>query len=149
MGYIDKLIEDCHQAKLAKPSRTFEMTDFTDLAGIKKAIYTIEQIDGDPEKTFLDFCRFKQTKQRSCARANAPSKVLYVGSSTTNLQRRISEHLGRGNKATYALHLDHWCSDNYKVTIRVYDVAADVLQIIEDDLSHQLKPAFGKQGANR
>ena len=74
--------------------------------------------------------------------------MLYVGSSTTNLSKRISEHLGRGNKATYALHLEHWCKDKYRITVKVYDVASEVLQIIEDALSFELKPAFGKQGAN-
>jgi hypothetical protein len=30
----------------------------------------------------------------------------------------------------------------------MYDVENEVLQIIEDDLSDILKPAFGKQGGN-
>jgi len=36
----------------------------------------------------------------------------------------------------------------YKITIKEYTVAKDVLQIIEDDLSDQLSPAFGKKGGN-
>ena len=148
MSYIDKLIENCEKAKVATPIREFVMNDLSDLVGINQSIYVIEQIGGDPEGTFRDFCRFKQTKARSCSRPNAPSSVLYVGSSTTGLGKRISEHLGKGNSKTYALHLEHWCKEKYRITIKVYDVAADVLQIVEDALSFELKPAFGKQGAN-
>lgn len=148
MNYIDRLIENCWKAKSATPVREFVMNDLSELAGIKQAIYVIEQVGGDNEKTFLDFCRFKQKKLRSCARPNAPSGVLYVGSSTTNLAKRVSEHLGRGNKATYALHLEHWCEDMYRIKIKVYEVGSEVLQIIEDALSDELKPAFGKQGGN-
>ena len=147
MSYINNLIENCHRARSATPLREFVMADLSDLAGIKRAIYVIEH-DGDPEKVFLDFSRFKQSKARSCARLNAPSAVLYVGSSITNLSKRISEHLGRGSGSTYALHLDHWFSGRYKITIKIYDEPPEVMQIIEDDLSDMLKPAFGKQGGN-
>ena len=56
--------------------------------------------------------------------------------------------MGHGNKGTYALHLSHWFAGKFKITVKQYDVAGDVLQIIEDDLSYSLKPAFGKQGGN-
>jgi hypothetical protein len=108
MSYIDRLIDNCQKAKLARPLREFVLTNLSDLTNIRQAIYIIEQVDGDPEKTFLDFYRFKQSKTRSCARLNFPSRVIYVGSSTTNPSKRISEHLGKGHKATYALHLEHW-----------------------------------------
>jgi hypothetical protein len=42
----------------------------------------------------------------------------------------------------------YWFSGTYKITVRIYDVPDDVLQIIEDDLSDRLKPAFGNQGGN-
>jgi len=76
--------------------------------------------------------------------------ALYVGSSTTGLKKRIKEHLGDGSKSTYSLQLKHWFNGNYKITIKVYDdkISREVIQIIEDNLSHQLKPAFGKQGGN-
>ena len=96
----------------------------------------------------LSSCNRQAKKERACARLNAPSAVLYVGSSTTGVRKRIEQHLGRGNKGTYALHLSHWFSGQYKVTVKQYDVSDAVLQIIEDDLSHSLKPAFGKQGGN-
>lgn len=147
MSYIDKLIDNCQRAKSAIPLHEFVMADISELKGIRRAIYVIEH-DGDPEKVFLEFSRFKQSKARSCARLNAPSAVLYVGSSITNLRKRVSEHLGRGSGSTYALHLDHWFSGKYKITVKIYDEPPEVMQIIEDDLSDILKPAFGKQGGN-
>lgn len=148
MSYLDKLIENCQKAKTATPTREFVMSDLSDLAGINNAVYVIEQVDGDPEKTFEDFREFKKTTLRACARTNAPSSVLYVGSSTTGLKNRISQHLGRGPKATSALHLEHWFENTYRFRIKVYDIESDVLQLIEDALSDELKPAFGKQGGN-
>lgn len=148
MSYIDLLITSCNAAKAATPVKEIDGADLTALDGIEKAIYVIEEIDGDPEQTFLAFSRFKEKKKRACAKLNAPSMVMYVGSSTTGVRKRIEQHMGCGNKGTYALHLSHWFSGNYKITVRQYDVADEVLQIIEDDLSDKLKPAFGKQGGN-
>jgi len=74
--------------------------------------------------------------------------MMYVGSSTTGIRKRIEQHIGDGYKGTYALHLRHWFNGTYKITIKQYDESKDVLQIIEDDLSDKLKPAFGKQGGN-
>jgi hypothetical protein len=54
---------------------------------------------------------------------------------------------GSGNKATSALHLSHWFNGKYKVTVKQYDVEHEVLQIIEDDLSDLLRPAFVKKAA--
>ena len=148
MSYIDRLIKNCEIAKTSSPSREFEFQEVTDLDGIKQAIYIIEEIEGDIEKTFLKFSRYKDKKERKCAKLNAPSQIMYVGSSTTGLRKRIEQHLGDGHQGTYSLHLKHWFKGNYKITIKQYDVTREVLQIIEDDLSDQLKPAFGKQGGN-
>ena len=148
MSYIDRLIENCNSAKQASPIREFVMNNISDLDNINKAIYIIEQIDGDPQKTFEDFSFYRQRQERSCAKLNSPSQVMYVGSSTTGLKNRIYQHIGDGPKGTYALHLKHWFKGRYQVSIKIYNVSADVLQIIEDDLSDQLKPAFGKSGSN-
>ena len=148
MGYIDQLIASCEKAKASSPELVFEMSAVEDLGEIRKAIYIIEQIDGDSSETFDAFVSYKNISERKCPKPNAPSKVMYVGSSTTNLQQRIKQHIGDGHEGTYALQLQHWFEGNYKITIRVYDVENDVLQIIEDDLSHQLRPAFGKKGGN-
>ena len=63
-------------------------------------------------------------------------------------EKRIKEHIGDGNKNTYSLQLKHWFNGKYKITIQIYEEPIEVLQIIEDNLSYQLKPAFGKQGGN-
>lgn len=44
--------------------------------------------------------------------------------------------------------MSHWFKGRYKITIKVYDEELGVLQIIEDNISHNLKPAFGKLGGN-
>lgn len=150
MSYIDALIGSCETAKGAQPSKELEIDvcDLSPLAEIDRAIYIIEEVGGDPERTFLAFSRYKCEKKRACARLNAPSTVMYVGSSTTGLRRRIEEHMGLGGPGTYALHLTHWFQGKCRIVVRQYDVADGVLQIIEDALAHELKPAFGKRGAN-
>jgi hypothetical protein len=150
MSYIETLIERCKKAQAAKPAEEFELdiSDLSPLENIERAIYIIEEIDGNPNATFIQLSNYKQTGQRACPRLNAPSVVMYVGSSTTDLKKRITEHLGFGSKSTYALNLSHWFHGQYKITIRVYKESPDVLQIIEDSLSHELSPAFGKRGAN-
>lgn len=148
MTYIDTLIENCIKAKEARPIKEFIYDDTSQLKGIEKAIYMIEEVDGDPEKTFIDFSMYKQLKARACPKLNAPSPVIYVGSSTTGIKNRIEQHIGNGHKGTYALHLSHWFKGQHRITFKVYDVPIEVLQIIEDALSHDLAPAFGKQGGN-
>lgn len=57
--------------------------------------------------------------------------------------------MGEGHEATYALHLNHWFgSRKLKITIKEFNVSRDVLQIIEDAISYNLSPAFGKRGGN-
>lgn len=142
------MIKNCEIAKSTSPIKELEFNELSNLDDIKKAIYVIEEIEGDIENTFIVYSRYKETKERACAKLNAPSKVMYVGSSTTGVRKRIEQHIGQGHKSTYALHLSHWFNGKYKITIKVYDVDKDVLQIIEDDISDRLKPAFGKQGGN-
>ena len=142
------MIKNCELAKNATPSNEFELSDIKDLDGVKQAIYVIEEEGGDVEKTFLDFSRYKDRKERKCAKLNSPSQVMYVGSSTTGVKKRIVQHLGDGHEGIYSLHLKYWFEGKHKITIKEYSVAKEVLQIIEDDLSDNLKPAFGKQGGN-
>jgi len=148
MAYIDRLIENCELAKSSPPIREFELKNLTELDGMKQAIYIIEEVGGDVEETFNKLSQYKDLKKRKCPKLNAPSKIMYVGSSTTNVQKRIEQHLGKGYYGTYALHLNFWFTGNYKITIKQFNVSRDVLQIVEDSLSDQLKPAFGKQGGN-
>eukprot|EP01022_Parablepharisma_sp_SALTPOND_P011429 TRINITY_DN14770_c0_g1_i1.p5 TRINITY_DN14770_c0_g1~~TRINITY_DN14770_c0_g1_i1.p5 ORF type:complete len:159 (-),score=10.47 TRINITY_DN14770_c0_g1_i1:345-821(-) len=148
MRYIDRLIQNCQHAKKALPVKEFELQKLSDLDSLDNAIYIIEEIGGDINKTFEDFKKYRNKKERSCSKLNAPSNTMYVGSSTTGIRKRIEQHIGDGHKSTYALHLKHWFKGKYKITIKQYNVTRDILQIIEDDLSDQLSPAFGKQGSN-
>ena len=148
MSHIDRLIEHCKKAKNSKPVREFIMENLSELDNIDKAIYIIKQVDGDPQKTFKKLSAFKKTKTRSCPALNSPSQVMYVGSSTTGVGKRIKQHIGDGAAGTYALQLNYWFDGKYSITIKQYEESREVLQIIEDDLSDKLKPAFGKQGGN-
>ena len=146
--YLDVLIEACQEAKKAVPTREFKDARLEDLGDVKNAIYIIQQIDGDKTKTYESFIEYKALKQRACAKINHPSEVLYVGSSTTGVKKRLEQHLGLGPAGTYALQLNHWFVGRYTMTVREYECSRFVLQLIEDDLSAQLRPAFGKTGGN-
>lgn len=148
MIYIDNLIKNCLEAKLATPIQEFEVTDLAKLDGILKAIYVVEQIDGDPQETYQALASYKQTKERACPKLNEPSMVMYVGSSSTGVKSRIEQHIGNGYKSTFALHLSHWFTGRYKITVKHYDVSNEILQILEDAISYEMKPAFGKRGGN-
>lgn len=146
--YIHSLVADCKQALAATPTKDFVMLSLDDTIGISSAIYVIEELDSDPRKTFDAFLEFKNKKLRKCPKPNQPSSVLYVGSSTTNLKRRLKQHQGDGPKDTYALNLNCWFKGRYRILIKEYQVSSSILQILEDNLSSQLKPAFGKLGGN-
>lgn len=148
MNYIDQLIENCLLAKDAKPIKELDGKNLESLSCINTAIYIIEEVGGNPEVTFKNFDEFKKKKERACAKLNSPSSCLYVGSSSTGVKKRLEQHLGHGNRSTYALHLCHWFKGEYKITVLQYDVPLKVLQILEDNLSEKLKPAFGKLGSN-
>lgn len=156
MRYLEKLKDQCDQALKETPKRIFEMKRDSDLDGVGHAIYVIEEVGGDPEVTFNNFSRYRmeQSKKdkntrRSCSALNAASRTMYVGSSTTGIGNRIRGHLGKGHKGTYALQLDHWFEGKYKITIRDYgDLDRAIIQLLEDDLSYDMKPAFGKKGSN-
>jgi len=148
MRYIDRLIELCEQARAISPRREFVLQDLDELSNIKTAIYVIEEIGGDPIETFLQFSKYRDTRQRKCAKLNSPSPIMYVGSSTTGVKNRIQQHQGTGYHGTYALHMSHWFVGQCQITVKEYDCDRDVIQIVEDDLSDALQPAFGKRGGN-
>ena len=149
MAYLDDLIEDCRAAKKAKPIRQFIMAELHELKEIKSAIYIIRERNADTVSTFQAFQEFKKKKERRCAKLNHPSSTLYVGSSTTGLMKRVKQHLGDGPRSTYALHLSHLAAlQEIEIEILQYDVPREVLQLIEDSISVDLKPAFGKLGGN-
>lgn len=151
MNYISNLIKNCELALVAKPTKELKLNSIDkapDLNGIKSAIYIVLDKSGNPQQTFSDFSEFRKRKTHSCAKLNSPSGVMYVGSSTTGVRKRIEQHIGNGNKDTYALHLNKWFSGSYEIIINEYDVSKEVLQIIEDGISFDLRPAFGKRGGN-
>jgi hypothetical protein len=118
------------------------------LEDIQKAIYVIEEINGNRDETFQALALYKGKDERSCPKLNKASDVMYVGSSRTGVKGRIKQHLGTEGTATYALHLNHWFTGEYKITVTQYDVPNEVLQILEDDMADRWKPAFGKRGGN-
>jgi hypothetical protein len=150
MKYINNLVENCRLAMLAKPIKIFTFTEMDDLNYITNAIYIIEEVGGDINCTHNDFAEYRKSTDRKCSKINKkPSTVLYVGSSTTGVKKRIEQHLGNGHKGTYALNLKHWFPPRKeKITILEYDVSPEILQIIEDATSYDLSPAFGKSGDN-
>lgn len=124
---------------------------YKELIDFNSGIYLIKLVEGDKNVAYSRFISFKKLKQRSCAKVNShSSEVLYVGSSTTNIRKRIGEHLGEGNASTYSLHLKYWLPDQFKIEIEVrnYSESREVIQLIEDDLSYRHSPAFGKKGSN-
>ena len=161
------LISECEKAREIVLSNAFEDTfdlnlrvpdcsdiDLNKLRGVKNAIYVIEQIDGKHKECFTTFenHRKQHSKDYNFAQINDnPCKVLYVGSSKTGLKSRIKEHLGLlKSKQKYALHLNKWFKGEIKIIVYVLNSAIkrNVLQIIEDAKSYDLKPAFGKRGKN-
>jgi hypothetical protein len=93
----------------------------------------------------------KSKSDRAYARFNSQSKVLYVGSSS-DIGKRIREHLGYGAKATYALQLAHWCRNlnlSLEFVLAEYSTTtdSDLLQTLEDTLWDNLHPMFGRKGS--
>lgn len=151
MSYFDTLIHNVIAAKAATPVKTITIISPDDLPlldGITTAIYSITQTSGCPEESFVSMQKYKGSKKRACPKLNEPSSVMYVGSSTTGVRKRIEQHIGLGHPKTYALHLSYWFNEGYEITVSEYDEGREVVQLIEDAISHDLKPAFGKTGSN-
>lgn len=93
------------------------------------------------------------TNDRKYARLNKSiSPCLYVGSSS-DIAKRLKEHIGQGVKQTYALHICHWATDFPQVEIE-FDFAQyekntnqELLQTLEDVLWEKQNPMFGRQGS--
>ena len=151
-SYLTKLIEDSKIAIKETPSKEkiiFYDGDVSCLDNVKdfnKGVYIIEEVNGNPSKTFKDFEDHKSKGLVAMPKANSPNNVMYVGSSQTNLKNRILQHLGYGYRKTYALHLKDWFKGHIKITIKEYNVSNEVLQLIEDNIGFSEKPAFGRRG---
>ena len=166
--YLSNLIANINTAKQTLPARKFEFaaefpmsesaqlenqTDMGILSEIEHGIYIIRF--AQPEKVEVSQVRrllieYKSNKERSCPKINKnTSPVIYVGSSTTGLVKRLSQHFGFGPSKTYALHLQHWFKGFVSIDVLDYtDTTRPVLQLVEDAISSELMPMFGKQGGN-
>lgn len=165
-NYLDKLIANSMTAKKAICIEKIIIEGDSCVPDILAGIYIIKEKNGNIQSTFDQFKKFKddqsQKKKRNeknknheekeivlkCPKLNSPSEILYVGSSTTGVKERLYQHTTQASASTYALRLNEWFSGKYEIEIRVYEVTNEVLQLIEDNLSFNLKPAFGKRGPN-
>ncbi|HEY9833549.1 MAG TPA: hypothetical protein V6D26_23560 [Stenomitos sp.] len=90
---------------------------------------------------------------RAYARLNPhESSCLYVGSSS-DLLKRMKEHLGYGAKATFALNLAWWAGDFPDLGLSLgfsqlpETTTVDAMQALEDTLWDELRPMFGRRGS--
>ena len=148
MKYLEQLIQDAQKALITFPIKQLIVENVEDVKDVKQGIYIIEEIEGDKEKTFKDFLEYKKEKFRSMPAANQPSDILYVGSSVSNIKYRLLQHLGKGARQTYALHLNCWFNGKVRIKVLEYDTTPEILQLIEDSIAFDLQPAFGKRGSN-
>lgn len=156
MSYIDDLMNYCLITKQTLPIKMFQFKNTDDLNFLQaykhnKVIYVIELIEANPEQVFAQAKAFHAINTHfACAKINHPAKILYVGSCRQHFARRMLQHFTEQYPSTYGLHLNQWYQGQVVVRCAVYadEVLPAVLQLLEDDLSHQLNPAFGKKGAN-
>ncbi|EJM77191.1 GIY-YIG nuclease family protein [Pseudomonas sp. GM55] len=116
-------------------------------------IYQFSVEDDVCEDLYLAFAEAKDARKngRAYCRLNPVSRLLYVGSSA-NLDARIKQHLGFGNKGTYAMQLCHWLPEREgMLRIQAWrfskEIDGAVVQAIEDGLWASNRPMFGRQGA--
>ena len=119
-------------------------------------LYVISRLTDSPSSEIVSrkFADAKDTdgdERRCYPRLNAPSSILYVGSSE-KIHQRLKEHLGFGSKKTFSLQLAAWARQldlALKICCAQYpaDTPSEVLQALEDTLWFELKPMFGRQGA--
>lgn len=116
-------------------------------------IYQVSATENQAERLYDAFKNAKESgkNNRAYCRLNNASQLLYVGSSSS-LDSRIKQHLGFGNKGTYAMQLSHWLPDEEGVLhIHAWRFSEEtdnaVVQAIEDGMWAASKPMFGRQGA--
>lgn len=100
----------------------------------------------------LNYTKKEKIEGRAYSRVHDfnDSQHIYAGSSKT-LSKRLLEHLGFGNKGTYALNIRYWCehlNGGFTIDALIYlDLSQEVLCALEDQLSHETKPMFGRRGS--
>lgn len=154
---------------------SFHSLEFRDKATLKNHLYKIPKsnypliyvIQVQSSKNlkqliehFEDYHTINKTRTKNKDRVNlsrynkTSSKVLYVGSSTTDFKTRIKNHLGTEGTRVYSLHLCKWdnCLD-YELKVSTFEVVSDnsevverfIIEILEQQFWDKLKPVFGKR----
>jgi hypothetical protein len=131
-----------------------------------RCIYLIE-LDEKADRADVQVAFDKAKSEKAANGLSLPSNnrvsgscMLYVGSSfRTGLRRatlasRLTQHLLSAPKGTYALNLSHWATGlSGGIIIRAFQypdaVDRGVVVAIEDNLSANLKPMFGRRGTQR
>lgn len=115
-------------------------------------IYAFRVAEEDSAALHAAFVAAKQARTggRAYCRVNGTSPLLYVGSSA-NLYSRMKDHLGFGNKSTYAMHLSHWLpARDGDISLQIWQFSettpSAVIQAIEDGLWALGQPMLGRQG---
>ncbi len=109
--------------------------------------------DADPEIVHKKISDAKKRKfaKRAYPRVNPPSRCLYVGGSR-DIAKRVKEHLGFGNRKTYAMNIAFWCRNlnlDIDIVCMCYEpkISKEVIQAFEDGLWEHFKPLLGRKGA--
>ena len=117
---------------------------------IKSAIYIISK--GFPLSTSHSLKEkligYKKSSNRKCPKINDNlSEVLYVGSSTTGVKKRLEQHLGYGHPQTY-VYLCHWLDEEVQFKFEYQSLTRDILQLIEDAISQTKYPCLVRGSNN-
>lgn len=140
-------------ATLEKDKLKKELRQFFDLKG--RAIYSIkldDQTNSRNVRNALKLARASEVEGRAFSRVHPfrQSAFMYVGSSS-NIAARLLGHLGFGAESTYSLHLKSWVTDlsgGFTIDVLFYpEISQDVLCALEDQLSLDAKPMFGRRGS--
>lgn len=119
----------------------FRIMGHVDNSAICDVITRMKQSPGKSERA-LPRVNFQNIK--TCG------NILYVGKTERNFPKRFKEHLGFGNKKTFALNLLHWRTDlgsqlelNFA---RVDRNQVSSLQGVESAMHYVLRPLLGRSG---
>ena len=136
------------------PSSLFAEVEAWSKANPGRYVYVFESEATSPQQAQLHAAmraaRSEKRGERSYSRLLKPSPVFYVGSSSS-LRTRVREHLGFGQRATFAMQLAHWAQVvdvTVTLSVAVYpsDTADEVLGALEDHLWTLRQPMLGRQG---
>lgn len=173
--YIEYKNKDFENAKdLIKYIGDFTITDISSLTEIffdfkfKHVLYYFEI---PTNITALKICEVIDTEKKKVKKAkeefklpkvnfkNAEipnNKILYVGKSSGNFSTRLKQHIGRGSRKTYALHLKEWNKlFGKEISVKLHYVSFEkkmdesnkhLLELLETSLHYKLKPILGRTG---